>query len=377
MARDWFDAVPPVRADFASALYLGWRHPSDSLPEWASLTAGRPADLEPDALAEMVARDGAALQGCEAALLWPSTLHACMDVLEVVGRDHTLIASRNLYPIMGWALERQIGRGHAVHFAAPQEDLVQTVARCPPGQRPALLVPAHDSHGQPLDWRSVLQVLALRDGCLITDHTQLLGLFGTCQTARSSPGDWGSGGGGWLSHVLPHEPDLARRVLLVASWAKAFGAPLASVAGAGDWIAALQLHGATRVHCSPVSRVALLAAQCALLCNQWCGDRARAALRYNVRLLHDILSASGMGILNSDTGTACHPMLRISGVSAAQARYWQASLLRASVRCVAVPDHTASSGALVWLGRADHGQDDFVQLRRALHQLRIMRKAAS
>lgn len=389
MAPDSFSGDLSALADFGSALYLGWHHPSNALPAWSALTLGRPADLEQDALMEWVAGQGAALQGCEAALLWPSTLHACMDVLDVVARDHTLIASRNLYPIMGWALERQIGRGGRVHFAAPQEDLAQAVLRCPTGQRPALLVPAHDSQGQPIDWRTVLQVLTARDGLLITDHTQLLGLFGepglvpvasTCRFGDfgcGGDGDWGSGGGGWLRHTLPLQPDLARRVVLIASWAKSFGAPLASVAGAAEWITALQMHGASRVHSSPVNRVALLAAQHALRLNSCWGDRVRTKLRHNIRLLSHYLRHSGLGVMNVVGTNALHPMLRLGGMSAAQARHAQARLLQVGVRCVAVPAQPAGAGALVWLARADHGTQDFLQLRRALLRFQPLRKVAS
>jgi len=312
-----------------------------------------------------------------------------MDVLDVVARDHTLIASRNLYPIMGWALERQIGHGDKVHFAAPHENLAQAVLRCPAGQRPALLVPAHDSQGQPIDWHAVLQVLTARDGLLITDHTQLLGLYGepclpgfaaNCGSDdqdHNGSGDWGSGGGGWLRHTLPMQPDLARRVLLIASWAKSFGAPLASVAGAAEWIATLQLHADSRVHCSPVNRVALLAAQRALRLNGGWGDQTRAKLRHNIQLLGHYLRLSGLGVLNTAGTNASHPMLRLGEMTASQARLAQARLLRVGVRCIAVPAQPAGAGALVWLVRADHGTQDFVQLRRALLRFQPLRKVAS
>ncbi len=329
---------------------------------------------------EWVAQQSATLQGCEAALLWPSTLHACMDVLDVVSRSHSLIASRNLYPIMGWALERQIGRGHKVHFAAPREDLVEAVMRCPVGQRPALLVPAHDSQGQPLDWQAVLQVLVARDGWLITDHTQLFGVFGERGTGSGSPDElcsWGTGGGGWLRHTLMHQPELARRVLLISSWAKAFGAPLASVAGPAEWMTALQLHTGSRVHCSPVNRAALLAAQRALRLNLCWGDRTRAKLRHNIRLLRHYLGMSSLGVLNAVNSDACHPMLRMSGMSAEQARHCQDRLLHALVRCVAAPAQPAGQGALVWLVRADHGTQDFIKLRDALHRFHDLQRVAS
>ena len=66
--------------DFTSALYLGLRHPSRSLRAWPALTAGQPAALESPARRFGVARQLAALQGCERATLLPSTLHLFWDL---------------------------------------------------------------------------------------------------------------------------------------------------------------------------------------------------------------------------------------------------------------------------------------------------------
>ena len=70
--------------DFTSALYLGLRHPSASLPPWDALTIGRPAALAEPPDAEAVAAEIASLQGCEAATLLPSTLHLFWDLFRVL-----------------------------------------------------------------------------------------------------------------------------------------------------------------------------------------------------------------------------------------------------------------------------------------------------
>ena len=66
--------------DFTSALYLGLRHPLGSSRPWAALSLGRPAALQPPPGAGALARELAALQGCEAATLLPSTLHLFWDL---------------------------------------------------------------------------------------------------------------------------------------------------------------------------------------------------------------------------------------------------------------------------------------------------------
>ena len=66
--------------DFTSCLYLGLRHESDALPAWSSLSTGKPAALEDPPGARRVARKLAELQGCETALMAPSTLHLFWDL---------------------------------------------------------------------------------------------------------------------------------------------------------------------------------------------------------------------------------------------------------------------------------------------------------
>lgn len=68
------------------------------------------------------------------------------------------------------------------------------------------------------------------------------------------------------------------RVVLISSLAKAFGAPIAFLAGAQTVIERFECLSETRVHASPVSAPVLHAAEQAVAFNEHAGDRARGTL---------------------------------------------------------------------------------------------------
>ena len=130
--------------DFTSALYLGLRHPSDSLADWESLTLGRPSALREPPDAETVAADLARLQGCEAGALLPSTLHLFWDLFAVLGPANTVILrDAGAYPIAGWGIDRARAMGARVrtfphHDVGALERLLADTAR--QGVKPILVV---------------------------------------------------------------------------------------------------------------------------------------------------------------------------------------------------------------------------------------------
>ncbi len=67
-------------------------------------------------------------------------------------------------------------------------------------------------------------------------------------------------------------------VLVVSSLAKAFGAPVAVLAGSKAAVEDFELKSETRVHCSPPSVVAIRAAEHALAVNREHGDGLRSRL---------------------------------------------------------------------------------------------------
>ena len=103
--------------DFTSALYLGMRHPGRSLRPWVQLTTGRPAALASPPSASAVAEHLAALQGCEAATLVPSTLHLFWDLFTILANERIAIyMDAGTYAIVKWAVERAAARGTPVRI---------------------------------------------------------------------------------------------------------------------------------------------------------------------------------------------------------------------------------------------------------------------
>ena len=125
------------------------------------------------------------------------------------------------------------------------------------------------------------------NGLVLVDDTQSLGIFG------HSPGPdapYGRGGGGSFVRAGLRDD----RLLMVSSLAKAFGAPLAALAGSDAIVTAFERHSDTRVHCSPPSSAAIAAARVALDVNGLCGDGLRLRLAQRVARLRRRLLRLGM-----------------------------------------------------------------------------------
>lgn len=113
---------------------------------------------------------------------------------------------------------------------------------------------------------------------MVVDDTQALGILGRSPD-QGAP--YGRGGGGSLRRAGIEDD----RVVVISSLAKAFGAPVAVLAGSEDLVAGFERESATRVHCSPPSQAVIVAALCALHMNRSCGDANRMRLAGLVALL--------------------------------------------------------------------------------------------
>lgn len=72
------------------------------------------------------------------------------------------------------------------------------------------------------------------------------------------------------------------RLLIGSSLAKAFGVPVAVMAGSGAMVDEFERQSATRVHCSPPSAAMVSAAVHAMKINRECGDELRMKLARRV-----------------------------------------------------------------------------------------------
>lgn len=268
-------------ADFTSALYLGMTHASRTLPEWEGLTLGKPAALASPPGAAGVERQLAELTGCERALLAPSTLHLFWDLLPILSaRDGHLFVERGSYPIARWGVERAAAHGTPAQTFGRHD--VDGLRRAVAHVRDRLPIVVADGVcldcGRLAPLSAYLQCVAGRDGLVIVDDTQALGIFGRSPDGRAP---YGRGGGGSLDRAGIRDD----RIVVASSLAKAFGAPIAMLAGADAVVSTFERRSDTRVHCSPPSSAAIAAAARALEINRRCGDRLRWRLAHLVSRL--------------------------------------------------------------------------------------------
>ena len=277
--------------DFSSALYLGLQHPSRYLAPWDRLTAGVPAALGEPPATGRVAAALARLQGCEAAVLARSTLHAFLDCFAVLdGPARPVLVDGGAYPIAGWGAAAAGARPAAFAHHDPA-DLRRKLRRLPGSGRGPLVVADGLCPGcggvAPLD--DYLELSRGHGGLLLVDDTQALGVLGRRQDAAIA-GPYGAGGGG----SLPWAGVAGSQVVCVASLAKGFGVPLAVAAGGRELVGRLAALAPSRQHTSPPSAADVAAATQALAVNRRVGDGLRRRLAGLVARLRRRLAEWGI-----------------------------------------------------------------------------------
>jgi 8-amino-7-oxononanoate synthase len=320
-------------ADFTSALYLGLRHPSWSLAPWDQLTTGRPAALAESPSHATVAEALAALVGCEHATLGSSTLHLFWDLFGMLDRRHAIYMDTGVYPIARWGVERAAARRIPVQaFAHHDGEALRRALQRSPGQRLRPVVVADGfcpGCGRPAPIAAYLQVIQRGGGLLVLDDTQALGILGHSPGAETP---LGIGGGGSLRfHNVSHS-----NVLLISSLAKAFGAPLAMLAGSDATVRTFEAQSETRMHTSPPSRAVIHAARHALQINHVHGDKLRQRLTRLLRRFHNRLAKTGRRAIGGS-----FPVQTLIPLSGTDAAATHERLLRSGIRTVA---HHARNG---------------------------------
>ena len=354
--------------DFTSALYLGLRHPSAGLLPWESLTAGRPAVLGEPSNACETAAALAALQGCEASTLLPSTLHLFWDLFGVLGGAGAAIyIEAATYAVACWGVQRGASLGTPVH-SFPRGDvaaLARLIARTAAPQRRPLIVcdglqPGCDRL-PPL--ARYAAIAARHDGYLVLDDTQALGVLGH---GAGPDQPLGCGGGGSL-----RRQDLAGAQIIVgASLAKAFGAPIAALSGSRALVRLFTSRSQTRVHMSPPSVAVIHAARQALALNRRCGDGLRRQLWQRIRQFRERLARLSL----RSTGGA-FPVQSLAPVRGIGAAALHAGLLQRQVRTVLLQGGPVDGGRLGFILTAAHTADCIDRAVDALEQtLRAMNR---
>jgi 8-amino-7-oxononanoate synthase len=277
---------------FASALYLGMRHPSAALGSWEALTLGQPAALAEPPGAGVLAAGLARLVGSEAATLLPSSLHLFWDLLGILASGPvSLLVDAGSYPIARWSAECAHARGTPLDLfaqgsAAAAWRLARAAARA--GRRPLIVADGFvPGAGAAPPLRAYADIARRLGGWLVIDDTQGLGLFGS---APRSDAPYGSGGGGSARlHGLG-----GAHVVVGASLAKGFGAPLAVLCASAALVRRFEERSAVRVHSSPPSVAAIRAGLRALRLNRELGEALRQRLWRLVALWRAGLARLGL-----------------------------------------------------------------------------------
>jgi 8-amino-7-oxononanoate synthase len=266
--------------DFTSALYLGLHHPSRSLQPWRQLTLGVPAALAEPPGAEEVALALAELQGCEQAVLMPSTLHLFWDLFGMLSKQPvTLFLDEGAYAIAQWGVERAAAGGvtaYRFRHHDPQALLSQLTVRARWNKFPVVIADGYcPACGGPAPIGDYLDIVRRFGGLLVLDDTQGLGILGATPQLHAP---YGNGGGGVLRWSGQWGPD----ILLGTSLAKGFGVPVTALAGSKRLVRRFTTESDTRVHCSPPSVAVIQAAVHALAVNRVQGDQLRQRLAQRV-----------------------------------------------------------------------------------------------
>lgn len=248
------------------------------------------------------------------------------------------------YPIAGWAVARAAVRGTPVGFFRHYDSshLRRLLGRS--GRRPVVVCDGYcPGCGRVAPIGEYLESIRRFGGLLILDDTQALGILGARQTGTAP---YGLGGGGSLSWSgLREDP----QVVVVSSLAKAFGAPLAVLAGESGRVRQFVRQSGTRVHCSPPSAAAIQAAADALAMNDRQGDDLRHRLQKLVARFRRDLSGAGLA-----ASGALFPVQSLAVVPGLDVRSLHEELSAAGLRTVLKRAHPGPGAQIALLFTAGH-----------------------
>jgi 8-amino-7-oxononanoate synthase len=266
-----------------------------------------------------------------------------------------IVFDEAIYPIARWSLDRAAVKGARLlpfRHLDPQA-LRAVLQHAAPHRAPPWLIADGicAGCGRPAPLAAYLEALRPLGGTLVIDDAQAIGLYGREATSAAP---YGEGGGGSLARAgVAEAPD----AIVVASMAKAFGAPLAFMAGAAPFIERASGACETLFHCSPPCEPVVRAARAALAANAR-GDlaRRRRRLGQRVRAFREALEERGLVVRGGS-----FPMQRVPMPDLATALAVQRRLLARGVRAVVRHVRCIDEVSLTFVVTAlhDEGQLDF------------------
>lgn len=257
-------------------------------------------------------------------MLAASTLHAFHDLFGMLAQQRAcFLFHEDAYPIARLAAGVQ---ARVETFGKRGGKSLSEVIERAGNAQPVIVTDGFlPSRGVRVPLARYMQCVAERRGLLVIDDTQALGIFGS-QPEPAAP--FGKGGGGSLRYSNIG----GANIVVVSSLAKAFGTPVAMIAGSGEMMTRVASNSFTRVHCSPPSAAVIAAASRALEVNRLYGNAIRDRLARRVAHLRcglaqlQLLQVPGLFPVQpirtrrfQDAG-ALHELLLKSGVRTVLAR---------------------------------------------------------
>lgn len=347
--------------DFSSAHYLGMRHSSRELPDWEQLGSGIPAALDDEqeaALAKNIAQRVAAMQGVEAGVVAPSTLHLFYDLYGYLATQQVaLFMDEKIYTVARYGVEQAQLRSVPIIQFRHQDvaDLERKLRQHSSARTPIILSDGwcpQCARAAPL--QHYLRLVQSYNGWIVVDDTQSLGILGWSPN-KAQP--YGYDGGGLLPHVgIRHA-----QIISIASLAKGFAVPLACLSSSSSFIQQFKKYSKTRVHSSPPSFAVLHGAAHALERNRREGNALRQQLLHRVRYMKSRLAKSNIYTVGGD-----FPVQSFSCADSRELTLLQHYLRECGIRSIGVAPHRNTRPALCCIIRATHSIQDIDALTDAL-----------
>lgn len=348
--------------DFTSASYLGSEFSSIDFNLKTPLTLGKPAFLKEPLLNRWVANQIAQMQGLERGILAPSSLHLFWDLFGILSKNYVVFIEENTYPIGQWGTIHADARQLPVIRFKPENlsDLRKNIQKyCHNNLKPLIVCDALNiDSGKLAPIKEYLSIVEPLNGNLLIDDTQTFGIFGVSQNQEN----FGFGGGGVLKYTNIYSP----KILTINSLSKAFGIPVAVLAGNTDIIKSFEKNSLTRVHNSAVSAAHTLVTAHILRKNQQIGDKLRQKLWNNIQYFRKNLVRLG----SQKPINGIFPVQKVSLIYPNSALLIYQKLLENNIECLLLaPTSKHPRPSIAFCFRADHNFNEIDYLLAVLRKI--------
>ncbi|MCF6147067.1 MAG: pyridoxal phosphate-dependent aminotransferase family protein [Candidatus Kuenenia sp.] len=284
---------------FISSCYLGLNQNQyvkgavcDAVKRWGT-SLGTPRILGIDKLTSSVESKIALLTRREKAIIFPSTTQLAIDVLPLLsGPNGALFMDEWAYQTSfeGAFSARKTG-AKCYCFKHNDPTALESMLKkhASSGNNVIVCDGVYSSGGQKVSLSDFIEIARRFHALIYVDDAHGIGVYGKIASSVKTPYGYGGGGTPVYFNTIA-----SNRILHVGTLSKAFGVPVAFIAGHTHFIEYLKYHAKAFVHSSPPSLPVLAAAEAALTVNEYSGDHLRNVLYQRVQQFRQGLTRIGI-----------------------------------------------------------------------------------